>query len=330
MKPFRFHAGRLPDGRRLRVAVGIASLCVMLVCAAALVFLTVVQPARADAGIDAARAAYRGEEVPASASAASSAAPGAGAASEAGAAPASGDLGALRKINGDVRGWISIPGTVIDYPVLLPPASSPDYYLHRDWRGEQSRYGSVFFDAGSGGADARNRVLYGHSMKDGRMFAALLHYAELGFYRAHPVVYLNGDGGRAAWKIFAVIKVNTDPSQGAPFNYRKTSFTSDDAFLEYLYGVRVRSVLDLPVDLSPSDPILTLSTCSYEFDGFRTAVLARRTRPGESESVETALASANARALYPDCWYLKYGGSKPALPDFKRALADGAVPWLKR
>lgn len=189
-------------------------------------------------------------------------------------------LAALQKINPEVRGWISIPGTVVDYPVVSPPKNSPGFYLSHNWERKPSPYGSIFFGAGSGSADAKNRVLYGHSMKDGRMFAPLLSYGSLDFYRSHPDVLFREGDRESDWKIFAVIKVNTDPSQGKPFDYLKTSFPSSGAFLDYVREVRIRSVLNLPVDVKPTDQILTLSTCSYEFDGFRTAVLARRVRKG--------------------------------------------------
>ncbi|WP_411677963.1 class B sortase [Caproicibacter sp.] len=237
----------------------------------------------------------------------------------------------LKAVNRDVTGWITLPGTEIDYPVLLAPSGSPDFYLTHDWEKNETKYGSIFMlSSDSAGKQLKNTILYGHSMKDGSMFAPLLNYESLAFYRAHPVVLYQKGGKKACWKIFAVMKVNTDSAQGKPFDYQKTSFSCEEDFLEYLYQVRIRSVFKLPVDIKPSDDIITLSTCSYEFEGFRTVVFARRVRDSEKESVKGSEAVKNPEVLYPDCWYKRFGGEPPVLPDFQDAMRSGKLTWLKK
>ena len=243
----------------------------------------------------------------------------------------SSSLAELQAVNRDVTGWVAIPGTAVDDPVLFAPEKLPDYYLTHDWRKNETKYGSIFMlRRGLPATGRKNTILYGHSMKDGRMFADLLKYESLAFYRSHPVVRFQEDGQMESWKIFAVIKVNTDPSQGQPFDYQKESFPSESAFLDYAYQVRIRSVFNLPVGLKASDDILTLSTCSYEFSGFRTVVFARRVRVSESAEVKIGEAEKNRDVLYPDCWYRRYGGEKPSPPSFQEAVESGAVPWLAK
>ena len=314
------------QGLSIQRAVVLLCILVFAVCAGFLVFRVWILPWRLDAEMAEARSLYQ--------SSAGSSAPRTDAqrASEAGkkeSAPSS--FSELKTINPDVVGWITLPDTAIDYPVLLAPADSPDYYLTHDWQLNETKYGSIFMlQSGPVAAGRKNAILYGHSMKDGRMFAALLKYESLSFYRSHPVVLFQEGDREAAWKIFAVIKVNTEPSQGQPFDYQKPSFSSDDEFLDYLYQVRIRSIFDLPVDLSPSDRILTLSTCSYEFSGFRTVVFARQVRGSESADVDTDKAAKNKKVLYPDCWYQRFGGKKPALPTFQEARKSNGLPWLTK
>lgn len=305
-------AGRLKETAFRQGALHAAfflSLCVFAVCSGVLFYQLYLLPRQSDEEMEAARCLYRGE----SSSAPQSSSPAASSSSD-GSAPERKKLSfsELQAVNRDVKGWITIPGTAVDYPVLCPPAGRPDYYLTHDWEGNQTKYGSIFLYRTDSGTSARkNTILYGHSMKDGRMFAQLLYYTEVSFYDLHPVVLFQMGNDKAAWKIFAVIKVNTDPSQGKPFDYQKTRFASSGDFSDFLSQVKLRSVLSLPVDLKSSDSLLTLSTCSYEFDGFRTVIFARRIRPGEDESVDTSKVSRNADALYPDCWYAKFGGKKP-------------------
>lgn len=269
-----------------------ASLGVSAVCSGILFYRLDVLPKQSDRSASDARSLFR---------ASSSSAPQSSSSPAGSAAGQEYSFSALRAVNPDVKGWITIPGTAVDYPVLCPPSGQPDYYLTHDWERSETKYGSIFqYGAASG---QKNVVLYGHSMKDGRMFAPLLQYTDAAFYGLHPTVRFQIGSDAADWKIFAVIKANTDPSQGVPFDYQKTRFASTKSLTDFLGGVRARSVLSLPVDVKPSDSLLTLSTCSYEFEGFRTVVFARRARPGESAAVNVAEVSRNADALYPDCWY---------------------------
>ena len=93
---------------------------------------------------------------------------------------------ALAEENPDLIGWVSIPGTGVDYPVLYTP-QDPEYYLRRDFYGEYAVSGSIFAGEGwtPGGA---HTILYGHNMDDGSMFAALLDYQEEDFAREHSTV----------------------------------------------------------------------------------------------------------------------------------------------
>lgn len=315
------------SGRRAVFCVFLCCALVFASCASILVIRLFVLPRQSDAGMDAARSLYRDSAVPSGPQPtqpgnSSSAQP----QKEAGPLPFS----ELQAVNKDVTGWVTISGTAIDYPVLCAPANSPDYYLTHDWEKSTTKYGSIYLLHSNLSASRRkNTILYGHSMADGRMFASLLQYDNLAYYRDHPIIQYQQGTTKSDWKIFAVIKTNTDPAQGQPFDYQKTSFTSTDDFLNYLYQVRIRSVLSLPVNLKSSDDILTLSTCSYEFDGFRTVVFARRVRSGESAEVSVAKAGKSTTTLYPDCWYQRFGGKVPSLPTFQEARSNQKISWLE-
>ena len=233
----------------------------------------------------------------------------------------------LQKINSDIVGWVSVPDTVIDYPVLQSGKDAPEYYLKRNYRKEYSSHGSIFLSADSNLEKGRNLVLYGHSMNDGQMFAALLKY-DLDAYLASPVVGFDTAEQKSQWKIISIFKTNTLPEQGEVFHFTRTDFSSDADYMNYVYQLRIRSIVDAPVDFRADDRIVTLSTCSYEFKDFRTVVVARQVREGEDASVDTQKASANGRAVYPDCWYEKYGGKKPEWPaTLEEAVQQGLAGW---
>lgn len=219
----------------------------------------------------------------------------------------------LSKINSEICGWITVPGTRIDYPVLQGNKNETHFYLDHNYKREKSKYGSIFLDPICQlSENPKNCVIYGHHMADGQMFADLMKFSSLDFYKQNPLISFETIYDRnAKWKIFSVFKTNTLASQGKIFYYVVSDFADNNSFLDYVSQIRKRSLLDIPVDVNENDKLITLSTCSYEFQDFRTVVVARRVRNGEDEAVDTSLASEAKNPLMPECWYKKHGGSPP-------------------
>lgn len=242
---------------------------------------------------------------------------------------------ALKKVNTEIVGWLTINGTRIDHPVLYHKgdSESSQYYLYRNYKKESSSFGSVFIDYRSTkSVDSKNVVLHGHNTRDGSMFSDLLKYTShlkgnLDFYKNNPTIKFNTPNGDSAYKIIAVIKTSTLFEHGYFFNYMQGSFLSDAEFMNFVYNVRERSMIDCPVNVNEKDQLLTLSTCSYEFKNFRTVIVARKVREGESATVDTKYAKLNSNPLFPDVYYQSYGGSKPSVTTFKTENSKGNITW---
>lgn len=233
----------------------------------------------------------------------------------------------IRQINSDIIGWIKIDNTNIDNPVLLPPKDDSDYYLYRNYKKENTRYGSMFVASNTDINDCKNIVVHGHHMRDGSMFANLMKFSDLDFYRQNPVFKFDTINNTGDWKIISIFKTNTRKDQGEVFQYLKIGFADDNEFLNYVYNVRERSLIDIPVDVNENDELVTLSTCSYEFEDFRTVVVARKVRSGESTEVDVSKAEVNPDPLMPQIWYDKRGGIKPEITDFNTAYNNGKIDW---
>ena len=82
------------------------------------------------------------------------------------------DLEAMQKQYPDLRAWLTIPGTCVDYPVLQSSSAQPEYYLRRDINGKWRMAGSLFFQSDCQ-PQSRNLVVFGHNMTDGTMFGSL-------------------------------------------------------------------------------------------------------------------------------------------------------------
>ena len=95
-----------------------------------------------------------------------------------------------RQVNPNVVGWVTVPGTNVNGPIVLAPANDPDYYLKHDVYGEPNLYGCLYLDASCAAAGllgSRNAVVYGHNMSlmDGSMFTALARYVDAAYAADH-------------------------------------------------------------------------------------------------------------------------------------------------
>lgn len=75
------------------------------------------------------------------------------------------DFRSLQSQYPDVRGWLTIQESGIDYPVLQSSPEEPEYYLPRDYRGNYDINGSLFLQADCILGESGNLTIYGHNMK---------------------------------------------------------------------------------------------------------------------------------------------------------------------
>lgn len=214
------------------------------------------------------------------------------------------DFDKLISLNKDVVGWITVPNTVINYPVLQNK-NNPKYYLDHDINKNKAGAGAIFVDSKctiSQDGNSKSLILYGHHRRDGTMFAKILKYSDINFYKENPVIRFDTKYEKSKWVVFAIIKANTLKSQGTPFIYPISSWSSDAEFLDYIEEVEKRSLINTPIEVIASDEIIMLSTCSYEYEGFRTVVFARKLRTGET-TIDVSSAKKASKPLMPDIWY---------------------------
>ncbi len=107
----------------------------------------------------------------------------------------------------DIKGWISIPGTCVDYPVLQSSADDPEYYLRRTYKGTWRTAGSIFLSMGLFPGKS-GTVVYGHNMNDGTMFAVLQKMTDEAFRTEHSKILLQTSNGLREYRIAAVLKTD--------------------------------------------------------------------------------------------------------------------------
>jgi sortase B len=175
----------------------------------------------------------------------------------------------LQERNPDTVGWIEIPGTEINYPIVK--GDDNDFYLHRDFQSEKSKSGTIFMDyRNDGDFTNRHSILYGHNMRNGSMFAGLMAYKDSAFFAQNDKIFIDMPEGRTIWQIFAAYVTTTD------FYYIITDFPDDPSFSSFLQTIESKSSFQSTVSPVASDHLLTLSTCTYEYDDARFVVHAIR------------------------------------------------------
>lgn len=211
-----------------------------------------------------------------------------------------------QSINSDVKGWLRVPGTNINYPVLYHP--DINYYLYKDVYKNYSKMGCVWTNGstvfGNSSQISKNTVLYGHNWTNysaspriasssDQMFAQLTGYHYLSVAQQHPYIYYSTADEDMTFKIFACFYTEL------AFNYINSSggqYIIDEAIR--------RSRHNFDVDVNSSDKILTLSTCTRAYGNTsnqRFVVMARLLRPGESSSQSYSI-TANSGHKQPSVW----------------------------
>lgn len=180
------------------------------------------------------------------------------------------DLTELFAQNPDCIGWLCIPETQIDYPVMFTP-EEPQRYLRRSFYGTYSQSGVPFLDFRC--EEASHLILYGHNMRNGTMFGTLTGYTDADFAAGHPMVELQTAAGLSRYTVFAVAAVQkTDPW----YDFIGTSSSAD--FEEQVADLLHKACYTTGVIPAYGQQLLTLSTCYGGRNG-RLIVAAVKTHP---------------------------------------------------
>ena len=182
--------------------------------------------------------------------------------------------------NRDLTGWIEIPD-VLSLPVMY---KDNKYYMTHDFYKKKSASGTIFLDKNHRFTEyTQNLLLHGHNMKDGTMFGRLTQYLQdIDYLKRHAFVNYDTLWEKEQYVIFSVMRVSLDVTSEQFINYfSHPTFGSDREFANYVRQAQLLSEYAIPLDIQPSDALLTLSTC---IDEDRLVILCRRIRENESRS----------------------------------------------
>ncbi len=197
------------------------------------------------------------------------------------------DWDALRAINPDTVGWIYIPGTTINFPIVH--TSDDEHYLKTDFYGETNwavSFGAIFLSAANTAdfSDANN-VVYGHHMNDGSMFSPIADFADADTFNANRTVYIFTP--QANWRLttFSLVHCAADDPLA------QTAFASESERQAYVQDKVDRSVVSVEGLPSAADMNHTFAfaTCDNSASNGRWVLFAY-----VSDTVATAGSTAGA------------------------------------
>jgi len=181
--------------------------------------------------------------------------------------------------NSDLVGWICIPETDINFPVMQTP-DRPNYYLKRTFEHKYNDRGAIYVrEQCDVFAPSDNITIYGHHMKTGykysTMFRDLDGYRKKTFWETHQYVYFDTLYERHTYQVIAAFKTSANYGEGFAYHLFTDADTPEE-FDEFINTVKRMAYYDTGITAQFGDKLITLSTCEYTLNNGRFVVVAKR------------------------------------------------------
>ena len=177
----------------------------------------------------------------------------------------------LSSKNGDTFGYIFIPNSKINYPMVH--CANNDFYLSHAFDGHPSAVGAIFVDFRNSKSIENNQnvIIYGHNMMNGSMFCDATKFLEKDYFmNPENKIEITTFDGHYTFEVFSAYATSKYD------NYFRTGFSSDEEFVKFCYDREEKSYYHREnISFTPDDLIITLSTCILGNDDGRYAIHAK-------------------------------------------------------
>lgn len=182
------------------------------------------------------------------------------------------DINKLYEKNKDIVGWLKIDNTTINYPIMQN-INNPNYYLHRDFYKNYSSYGTPYM-AEQCNLNSDNIVIYGHHMKNNKMFGELEKYKAKDFYNDHKIITFTTLKKEYSYEIFAVFKTTVYTKNTFKY-YENINFENKKMYDNFINICKDKSLYNTDIEIKDKEKLITLSTCEYSNKNSRLVIVAR-------------------------------------------------------
>lgn len=183
------------------------------------------------------------------------------------------DINKLYEENKDIVGWLKIDNTTINYPIMQN-INDPNYYLHRDFYKNYSSYGTPYM-AKQCNLNSDNIVIYGHHMKNNKMFGELEKYKSKDFYNNHKIITFTTLEKEYSYEIFAVFKTTVYTKNTFRY-YENINFENKKMYNDFINICKDKSLYQTGIKIKDKEKLITLSTCEYSNKNSRLVIVARK------------------------------------------------------
>ncbi len=170
------------------------------------------------------------------------------------------DLASVKAQNADTVGWILLPDSKINYPIVKSKDNTE--YLTTTFDGQSSNSGAIFLDMYcENDFSNQNSIIYGHNMKNGSMFRALNNLTDKEYFWRHHIFCIDTGNGFEEYEIISCYETTEND-----LTSWQIGFESQEAYGAWLKNVVGRCTYDC-VDYDVTKNTVTLSTCRGQSGG---------------------------------------------------------------
>lgn len=166
------------------------------------------------------------------------------------------DTTKINNINEDIKGWIKVEGTNINYPFLQ--TNDNNYYLNHSIDKTNNNAGWIFLDYRNDINNLnKNTIIYGHNRLNNTMFGDLKRTLTNEWLNNQFVHYIkiSTDKENSVWQIFSVYHIDNTS------DYLYIDFNNDEDYKSFIDLITDRSIYNFNNKPTTDDYIITLSTC---------------------------------------------------------------------
>lgn len=166
------------------------------------------------------------------------------------------DFKELKKTNNDVKGFLKVNGTTINYPFVQ--TNDNDYYLEHSFDKSKNKKGWVFLDYRNNINDLdNNTILYAHGAVNNVMFGSLKKVVKKEWYTnsKNYIINFSTEKNNMLFQVFSTYTIEPESY------YITNNFDNDEEYEKFINVIKARSVYNYNVDINTNDKILTLSSC---------------------------------------------------------------------
>lgn len=154
------------------------------------------------------------------------------------------------------------------------------FYLEHNFSKEYSISGTLFVDYRNDINKDKNIIIYGHNMRNGTMFNELKKFKDEEFFYNNYITIIK-DNNEYKYEVFSVYAL---PENEITL---KKDFVDENEYLQYLNNLIEKSYYNKNIELNYDSNIITLITCSYEYNNARTIVHAKLSNKIQKKKLDT-------------------------------------------